>query len=237
MPAMLDQKTGLTTSASSPPDPSLHPDSDSMRRFGASRKKWEAEEEDRSPPDSPSLTVKPRRSRNSAPLRASTDSPSPKPPQSPTSSSPRPPSSPQTSISSSKETPKEGRCPRSKPPLAPKPRISSTKQTLGRHSELPDQPEEPAAPPDSPPLIRELVAPTEAPPPPVTERPSPPLTRAELHNLQDLPDSPTPPDAPTATPITEEDTETADLAPRKIEDLPEKERSSTPEVKTVTQIK
>ncbi|XP_044022541.1 spectrin beta chain, non-erythrocytic 5 isoform X2 [Siniperca chuatsi] len=235
--------TGLTTSASTPPSPSLHPDL--KRRFSSTRKaqKWEVEDEANSPPVGPSSspTLKPGRRRTShsnvtpgTPLRASTDSSSPKRPESPPPSSPKPPVSPQTSVSSSsKETPEEDCRPRYKPPLAPKPRISSTERTFGRRSEPPNQPEKPATPPDSPPLIRELVAPTELPPPPVSDRSSPseaptPSTRKELHNLEspisqqpDLPDSPTPPaaapvtppDSPSAAPITEEDTKSADLAP------------------------
>uniref|UniRef100_UPI0037E8FE98 spectrin beta chain, non-erythrocytic 5 n=1 Tax=Semicossyphus pulcher TaxID=241346 RepID=UPI0037E8FE98 len=237
-PSVLDRKPSLTASASSPPGPSLHQDPDSTRRFGASRKTSEAEEESSSSSDSPSSspTLKPRRSQSRS------ESLTPKRPQSPP---PKPPSSPRTSVSSpSTETPEDDPRPRprSKPLLAPKPRASSTE----RHSE------KLTTPPDSPPPIRALVAPTvPPPPPPVAQRSSrpasPPLSpKKHLYSLPDVPDSPTQPDSPPAAPIREEDTASADLSPptrellssppqrhRKLEDLPEEEPglpSSTPEV-------
>ncbi|XP_029317025.1 LOW QUALITY PROTEIN: spectrin beta chain, non-erythrocytic 5 [Cottoperca gobio] len=228
---ILDKQTSVTTSASPPPSPSLHPDSDTRRHFGTIRNKQEVEEDANSPPASPisSPTVNPWRSRSShsnvtsaTPLRASPDSSSLRRPQSP------PPSPPQTSVSSS--SPEKDLPPRSKPPLATKPRISSTEQTFGRH-------------PDPRTDWRSLLH-HEPPPPPVAQRRFPPdSTRKELHNEPDPPaEQVTPTDSPTAAPITEKDAESA--APitekdaesppqqRKLEDLPEDEDSlpsSTPE--------
>ncbi|KAM9341571.1 spectrin beta chain, non-erythrocytic 5 [Symphorus nematophorus] len=258
--SMPEKKTSLTTSAGSPPSLSLHPESDRRRRFSSSR--WSQDEEEAtSPPSSPPASptsrpiVTPRKRQTScsdltpvAALRASTDSSSLKRPQSPPPPVPTPPSSPQTS--------EENRRPRSKPPLAPKPRFSSAERTFGR------QTVKPPTPPDSPPLIRELVAPTEPQPLPVAERPTspespPPSTRTEIQDSpftkqNDVPDSlpaaeqVTPPDSPTAAPIKEEDSAappTRELPPspppqeRTLEDLPEEERSSTPEVPAVQPIR
>ncbi|XP_036927334.1 spectrin beta chain, non-erythrocytic 5 isoform X2 [Acanthopagrus latus] len=173
-------------------------------------------------------------------------------------SSPKPPSSPPSSISSSsKDTLDKKRRPRSKPPLAPKPRIPPAEQ------DPLIQLEKSTAPPDSPPLIRQLVAPTEAPPPPppVTQR-----TKRGLHSRQsstrehhDVADSPpaatevTPPDPSTAAPITEEEPGSADPSPptgelppsppprqKTTEDAPEEEAglpSSTPEVTAMQPIR
>ncbi|GLD71857.1 spectrin beta chain, non-erythrocytic 2, partial [Lates japonicus] len=203
-PSALDKKTdGLTTSASPPPSPALHPDPDSGRRCTVNKK---TQEDSASPPSSPSSspTVKPRRSQTrrsnlnpDAPLRASTDSSSPKRPPSPPPS-PKPSLSPRTSVSSSSERPpEEVHPPRTKPPLAPKPRISSTERTFRRRSE----PLKPATPPDSPPLIRQLIAPTEPPPPPVAERQTPPespapLMRKQLTSLESLITRELPPSPP-----------------------------------------
>nr|XP_046269773.1 spectrin beta chain, non-erythrocytic 5 [Scatophagus argus] len=248
----LDMKTSLAASGRTSPGPSAHPDS--KRHFSVGRQE-EAISPSASPNSSP--TVRAWRSRGT-PHRSSADSSSPKCLQSPPPPSPKPRSTPQTSVPpSSKETPGENHRPRSKPPLAPKPRLSSTEWTSRR------QLEKPTTPPDSPPLIRALVAPTEPPPPPVTKRSSapesPPLSVSkELHDL-DLPDSPpaakqvTPPDSPSAAPITEEHSESADLASatrelpasppqrqRKLEDVPEEEASfssSTPEVTAVQPIR
>lgn len=249
MPDEETDSTSLTTSASTPPSPSLHPDLRECLSSSRKAQKWEVEEEANSLPVSPSssTTVNPWKHRTShsnmmpgTPLRAFDEPSSPKCPEVSPPSSPKPPSSTQTSVSSSsKETPNEDCRHRSKPPLAPKPRISSTGRVFGRHVEPPNQPEKPTIPPDSPPLIR------------------------ELHNLEspiskqpDLPDflippsaeEVTPPDSPTAAAIREEGTESADLVPptrelppstprqqRRLEDLPDEEPvlpSSTAEVKT-----
>uniref|UniRef100_A0A4W6DIZ9 Spectrin beta, non-erythrocytic 5 n=1 Tax=Lates calcarifer TaxID=8187 RepID=A0A4W6DIZ9_LATCA len=233
-PSVLDKKTdGLTTSASPPPSPALHPDPDSRRQSTVNKK---AQEDSASPPSSSSSspTVKPWRSQTrhsninpDAPLRASTDFSSPKRPPSPPPS-PKLSLSPQTSVSlSSEQPPEEVHPPRTKPPLAPKPRISSTEWMFRRHSE----PLKPATPPDSPPLIRQLVASTEPPPRPVAGRQTPPESpapsmRKQLSSLEspiseqpDLPDSPapptdkqvTPPDCPTVKPITAENTDAPGL--------------------------
>ncbi|XP_027134554.1 spectrin beta chain, non-erythrocytic 5 [Larimichthys crocea] len=270
---MLDRKTSLTTPAGTPPSPSVHPDTDSSS--STKPQKWEEEEETSSPPasPSPSSTVTSWRSRISrsdltpgSPLKASTDSSSPERPQSPPTSSPKPPPSPKTSISSSSEETleKEPR-PRSKPPLAPKPRIFSTEPMSRRRSEPPSQPEKPTTPPDSPPLIRKLVAPTEPQPSPLVEaspppESPPPSTKEDLHNLESpisqRPPSPpaarqvTPPGSPTAAPITEEDFKSADHAPptkelppsplqqrRKSDEPPDEEPSSTTEVTAVQPIR
>ncbi|XP_070699072.1 spectrin beta chain, non-erythrocytic 5 [Pempheris klunzingeri] len=170
---------------------------------------------------------------------------SPPPPgASPGSSSPEgspssPPSSPKPLPPSSILSPsEEDRGPRSKPPLAPKPRIPAAERKLRRRSEPPSQPEKLSTPPDSPPPIRELTAPTEPPP-------SPSATPSSRDEPDDLPDSPappaatqvTPPDSP-AAPITEEDTRSADLTPRKLEDVPEEEPSPpSPEVTPVRPIR
>ncbi|XP_067469592.1 spectrin beta chain, non-erythrocytic 5 isoform X2 [Thunnus thynnus] len=204
------------------------------------------------PPTAPRL---PRSPPPTAPrLPRSPPPTAPRLPRSPPPSAPRLPRSPPPSISiSSEETPEENARPKAKPPLAPKPRISSTEQMSGRLSELPHQQAEPPTSPDSPPLIRQLVAPTEAPPPPVPERQTPPesptpSTRKQLYDLDspiteqpDLPDAPAPHGADLATPlavapITTEPTESPDLPPpirelrpsppqrhRKSEDLPEEE--------------
>ncbi|XP_040917192.1 spectrin beta chain, non-erythrocytic 2 [Toxotes jaculatrix] len=234
-PSRLHRNThSPTTSACPPLSLSLNPEPDSTRRISASKKAQE--ESANSPPASPSSspTVKPWRSRTrrsninpDTSLRASTKSSSPKRPQSPAPSSPQPPSF----SSSSKEPPEDDCPPRSKPPLAPKPRISSTERRFGHRSEPSDQSEKPATPPDSPPLIRQLVASTEPSPVAETQTPSEsptPLIRKQLSDLEspvnehhDLPDSPapptdkqvTPPDPPTAEPITTEDTDSPDLAP------------------------
>ncbi|XP_038585015.1 spectrin beta chain, non-erythrocytic 5 isoform X1 [Micropterus salmoides] len=246
--------TSLTTSASTPPSPSLHPDLRECLSSSRKAQKWEVEEEANSLPVSPSssTTVNPWKHRTShsnmmpgTPLRAFDEPSSPKCPEVSPPSSPKPPSSTQTSVSSSsKETPNEDCRHRSKPPLAPKPRISSTGRVFGRHVEPPNQPEKPTIPPDSPPLIR------------------------ELHNLEspiskqpDLPDflippsaeEVTPPDSPTAAAIREEGTESADLVPptrelppstprqqRRLEDLPDEEPvlpSSTAEVTAVQPVR
>ncbi|XP_020497621.2 spectrin beta chain, non-erythrocytic 5 [Labrus bergylta] len=234
MPSVLDRKTSLTTSASSTPSPSLL--SDSRRSFSASRKSVEAEDESSSSSESPSSspTLKSRRgqiSRSESSSKARPESPPPKPP-----------SSPHTSVSSPEEEPRPR--PRSKPPLAPKPRLSSTEQTIERHSE------NLTTPPKSPPPIRALVAPTEPPPPPppVAHRSSPPPTRKYLHDLPEVPDPPpaatdvTPPESPPAAP--------AYLAPptralppsppqrqRELEEVPEEELDSRPEVTAVRPIR
>ncbi|KAF3845474.1 hypothetical protein F7725_008637 [Dissostichus mawsoni] len=218
------QDKKTSVKTSASPPPSPPPHRDT-RRY-SSRRTWEVEEEE-APPPTP--TVRTWRSRSS---------------QSPDSSSPKPPPPPP---SSSKLCLFEERRPIFKPLLAPKPRISSEERTLGLRSE------KLATPPDSPPPIRGLVAPTQPPPPPppVAETPSSPdsspsPTRKELQSEPGPPDSPssaTPPDSPTPPPITEEETESADLSPpmrelppspsqrqRKLEDLPEEEHGSTQEV-------
>lgn len=87
----------------------------------------------------------------------------------PSPSSPNPPPSPRPSPQST-NTSEEVRRPKSKPPLAPKPRIP-------RHG-----PVKPSAPPDSPPTIGTLVAPTK---PelagPSSPLPSPSSLEAEFH--------------------------------------------------------
>ncbi|KAK5886954.1 hypothetical protein CesoFtcFv8_017933 [Champsocephalus esox] len=220
-----DKKPSVKTSASPPPSPPPHRDT---RRY-SSRRTWEVEQEE-APPPTP--TVRTWRSRSSQ----SPDS-SPKPPS---------PSSPQSSVSST--SPEEERRNGFKPPPAPKPRISSEERTFGLPSE------KLAPPPDSPPPIRGLVAPIQPPPPPPTPvaetpsspDPSPSPPRQELQSEPHPPHSPssaTPPDSPTPPPITEEETESADLSPpmrelppcpprrqRKLEDVPEEEHGSTQEV-------
>ncbi|XP_035850836.1 spectrin beta chain, non-erythrocytic 5 [Sander lucioperca] len=236
------------TSASPPKSPSLHTASDS------SWKRREAGEDADSPPASPdaSPTLPSHRSRHSNLT-----------PGSPLRTSP-PPAACHTSVSSS--PPEEDQRPKSKPPLAPKPKISSPQTSISSlsleddpssksilapqprissnvRSEPPNQTEKAATPPRSPRPIRELVAPTDARPPPVAERcfftpeSQPYSPGKELDSEPDPPGS-TPPDSPTAAPITEQDTESADLAPpmreptltpppqRKLEDLPEEERST-----------
>ncbi|XP_028422093.1 spectrin beta chain, non-erythrocytic 5 [Perca flavescens] len=233
------------TSTSPPKGLSLHPALDS------SWKKQE-EEEDADVPPAPVLASRRSRHSNSTP-------------GSPLRTSP-PPLACLTSVSSS--SPEEDRRPKFKPALAPKPKISSPKTSVSSsleddprskplpapkprissnvRSEPPNQTEKAARPPSSPPPIRKLVAPTEPPSPPVAERgffspeSQPYSPGKELDSEPDPPDSP-PPDSLTAAPITEQDTESADLAPptreptpsppppqrqRKLEDLPEEERST-----------
>ncbi|XP_039992754.1 spectrin beta chain, non-erythrocytic 5 isoform X2 [Xiphias gladius] len=232
-----DRTIRLSISASPPPSPSLHREPDSRSRMIANKAQKE------SPPASPgsSLTVKPWRSQTrhsniipDIPLRGSSDSSSPKQPQSPPPSSPKPTLFPQTSVSSSSKGPPEDDCrPRSKPPLAPKPRISSTERTFGRRSEPLNQSEKPPTPPDSPPLIRQLVASAETPPQPVAERQTPPesptpsmrkglnVLESPISEQPDPPDSPAPPAdkqvkppvSPAAEPITVGDIDSPDPAP------------------------
>ncbi|XP_076022140.1 spectrin beta chain, non-erythrocytic 5 [Genypterus blacodes] len=95
-----------------------------------------------------------------------------------------------------------------KPPIAPKPRLSSKQQQLGHSYEDPVQSEDPVFLPDSPPIIKKLVAPTEPPPSPVAERRTPselplPSFRKQIPNSEsqtsmskehpDIPDSPASP--------------------------------------------
>uniref|UniRef100_A0A3Q3IUH0 Calponin-homology (CH) domain-containing protein n=1 Tax=Monopterus albus TaxID=43700 RepID=A0A3Q3IUH0_MONAL len=238
--SVLDQKTdgpqvvpSLTSSASPPLSPALCPEphSSASRRSG--------EEPANSCPAglSSSLAAQPwggriRPTSPDSPLRVSSNSFSPKAPQSP------PPSSPetlgrkvegrisQTSFSSSsKETSGEDCHPRSKPPLAPKPRISSTERTLVHRSE--HQPGRPTTPPDLPPQIKQLVPPTE--PPPGTEGCTPPelpSMRRQLSYLEpQVSEQPhpfdaatptakqvAPPVSPTAAAITAEGSGSSDLA-------------------------
>uniref|UniRef100_A0A3Q1IZP4 Calponin-homology (CH) domain-containing protein n=1 Tax=Anabas testudineus TaxID=64144 RepID=A0A3Q1IZP4_ANATE len=271
-PFTLDKKTDgaqveTSLNSSFSPPLSLPPHLQPISRFSTSR--TAPEESANSPPTSPSSgsTAKPSTSR----IRSSTseltpevsaDPSSPKRLESPPPSSPKPPPYRQTSVS---EPPEENHRPRSKPPLPPKPRISITEQTVGHHSEPPKQPRKPTTPRDSPPPVRQLVAPLEPPtPPPVTERqstpePPTPLRRKKLDNLEtqvnDLPDATTPPtakqltppDSPVAPPVTTEDSDSLDLTPP-IRELPpspperqqmletEPEEQSTPKVKTLSQV-
>ncbi|XP_041668259.1 spectrin beta chain, non-erythrocytic 5 [Cheilinus undulatus] len=232
-PSVLDRKTGLITSAGSTPSPPLH--SDSWRSFSTSRKSLEAEEQSSSSSESPesSPTLKRRTSQISRSDSSTTV---------PSSPPPKPPSSPHTAISAPEEEPRPRA--RSKPPLAPKPRLSSTERTFERHVE------KPTTPPESPPPIRALVAPTEPPPPPpVAQRASPPPSpsppmRKRFQKPPDVPDSlpaatdVTPPHSLPPAPIIEEDAASADLAPPTrelplsppplqltLEDVPEEESS------------
>ncbi|KAM4625618.1 spectrin beta chain, non-erythrocytic 5 [Polymixia lowei] len=218
---------------STPASPSLHPAPGSGRPSSVRerRERWENKEKGEAT-DSPPLS-------SPAVKTTSCSSTAPPPPLSP------PPSS------SFKQPPEEDRPPQVKPPLAPKPRISFKKQKFARPSEpapsLPtNQSEKPASSPDSPPLIRKLVAPTELPPLPITEIYTPPESPTSPKSTE-LPPLPittlfTPPDSPTA-PVGKQDTESAELShpirelppsprlQRKLEDLPEISQSDQPEVR------
>ncbi|KAM7376448.1 hypothetical protein PAMP_006181 [Pampus punctatissimus] len=231
--------TGHNTSSSPPPSSSFHTDTDS-RRINSSKRapKWEADEVANSPPASSAFSpaVTPQRSRarhsNLKPDTpdSSTQSPppsTPKLPRSPPPSTPKLPRSPPPSTPPS--TPK---LPQSPPPSTPKLSRSPPPSISTSSEEPPHQQVEPPTSPDSPPLIRQLVAPTKAPPPPVPEKQTPPESPTpstrQLHNLDspiskqpDLPNSLTapgadfaaPPDSPTVAPITSEATESPDLPP------------------------
>lgn len=249
-PTAKPRRSRTSQSDGTPDSPLRSPDSTSSRR-------------PQSPPPSPKRSSSAQTSSSSDEAPEEDHRPGSKPPSSPPTSitsssketpekdrgltsvppsSPKPPSSPPSSVtSSSKDTLDKSRRPRSKPPLAPKPRIPSA-----------EQPEKSTAPPDSPPLIRQLAAPTEAPPPPppVTQRTkSRQSSNRESHNVVDSPPAATevtPPDPPTAAPITEEEPGSADPSPptgelppspppQKTEDAPEEEAgltSSTLEVRT-----
>ncbi|XP_030248101.1 spectrin beta chain, non-erythrocytic 5 [Sparus aurata] len=248
-PTAKPRRSRTSQSDGTPDSPLRSPDSTSSRR-------------PQSPPPSPKRSSSAQTSSSSDEGPEEDHRPGSKPPSSPPSSitsssketpekdrgltsvppsSPKPPSSPPSSVtSSSKDTLDKSRRPRSKPPLAPKPRIPSA-----------EQPEKSTAPPDSPPLIRQLAAPTEAPPPPppVTQRTkSRQSSNRESHNVVDSPPAATevtPPDPPTAAPITEEEPGSADPSPptgelppspppQKTEDAPEEEAGLTSSTLEVT---
>ncbi|KAM7403778.1 hypothetical protein PAMA_004285 [Pampus argenteus] len=243
------RQTQHNTSTSPPPSPSFHTDTDSGRINSSKRAlKWEADKVAYSPP-----AVTPQRSQ-ARHSNLKPDTPDSSTPQIPPLSAPKLPRSPPPSIStSSEETPEENTRPKVKPPLAPKTKSFSIEQMLGHCSKPLHQQVEPPTSPDSPPLIRQLIAPTKAPPPPVPEKQTPPESPTpstrQVHNLDfliskqpDLPNSLTPPEA----------TESPDLSPpimelplfppqqtSELEDLPEEEpglSSSTPEVTAVQHI-
>ncbi|CAK6979040.1 spectrin beta chain%2C non-erythrocytic 5 [Scomber scombrus] len=238
------------------PTPSFHSDADRRRSISSSSS---------SPPLSPTssypaVTPSRRRSRHST---SKPDTPDYSAPQSPPLPTPRlsrstPPStpglhrSPPPSLSiSSEEPPEEHLSPKVKPALAPKPRISSPdgQRMSGRRSD-------PPASPDSPPLIRHLVPPSEAPPSPLPDTPTPPeyptpSARRRLQNVDSpVREKPDRPDSPPAAhldvaPITAEATESPDLPPPIREQPPsprqrhsesEEEPDSTAEVKAGQQI-
>ncbi|XP_035467370.2 spectrin beta chain, non-erythrocytic 5 isoform X2 [Scophthalmus maximus] len=171
---------------SASPPPSLRPEPDPRRRISAPEES--ANGPAARPTSGPTVETWRRRSRHTNP-----DSPS----------SP----SLQTSVS-----PEDDRPPRSKPPLTPKTSLFSTERKFGHRSEPVNQSEKATTPPDSPPPVRRLVAPSK--PRPVAERPTP-TERPEP------PDSPAPPtrtqvtspDSTTAGPIATEGVAPPDLAP------------------------
>ncbi|XP_029350237.1 spectrin beta chain, non-erythrocytic 5 [Echeneis naucrates] len=197
-PSTLDRKIDrLATSSSPPQSPALLPEPVPRRLIGTKNK---AQEEESA--ESASLSSTPMGS-DSSPVR-----PQSSPPSSP----------PQASSSSSNGSPEETLRSRSKPPLALKPKLSATEQTFGPHSKPPNQSEKPITPPDRPPLIRPLVAPSEPPPPPPSAKEQgSPSESPSMRRKPDVTDSPapptdeqtTPPDAPAAPLITTEDTDSS----------------------------
>ena len=167
--------TRLATTSSSPPPspPSLSSGVGSVRER---RLRWEEESRD------PEVGVWRSHPSPSSPFTPKPTSSSP-PPRSPYSSKPSP------VVPSSASSPVEDESPKAKPRLAPKPKVSFKEQKSTVPSDLaPSQPERAyVSPPESPPPVRKLVAPTAPPPPP------PPTQSPIAESASTPPESPTPP--------------------------------------------